>query len=658
VKQSIQPRELKKETAFWLSLVLFMVAAIALRARLLNSFPLSPDEGIHLMWLRLLSAGYQPYREVYITYPPLYPLAIEAVWKVWPTEAVQRWFSVAYTLFGALGITLLARKFSGMVAGLAAAALTLFSPPLVETSRAVLGEFPSVAWSVWAVWLAWLSRDAKPGRAILLILSGLCLAASLLTKLLSPFVAILILLIIANQRVRKDHIKSLLTDLLLWGLALLLPIVILISIYDISPLVSQVIEQRLAARAAYTEDDAFWLPRYERGMMFVREDTALVVLALVGMGIAWLRRQKDLWMMLTWLGLALLMLAVHNPIRYKHFLILIPPLAIFGGAAVTYWISELGLWLSELKKPKPKRPEGWANQQFVQKPFGSASRKIVMIGGLILLIGFYLWQIPAALTLWRARAGVPQPPTDEVEALAFIDEITAPNDCLITDDTQLVYWSGRMVPPELAEVSANRLKSGALTLEELIEISDRYDCQLVAAVSNRLPKYLPDYMAWVKQKYLGRFHYGEDDLFFAKIDTDPNPATQLWADFSGQIIFHGYTLSQDPTFPGDRLPLILIWQARVSLETDYAIFVQLRDDTGTILASADHQPYKGLVPTSVWPEGAVIQEMTWLHLPADVPPGQYNLYVGLYRPDTLERLSLVDDVSGESALILGPVFVQ
>lgn len=648
---------------FWLSLLLVILAAVALRIQLLNSFPLSPDEGIHLMWLRLMSAGYQPYTEVYVTYPPLYPIAIEAIWQLWPTETAQRWFSVAYTVFGAIGIALLARKFAGPVAGVAAAGLTLFSPPLVEPSRAVLGEFPSVAWSVWAIWLAWLYRDAGKGRYGLLILSGLCLSASLLTKLLSPFVAVLIPLIIAarwisladlragrrSPALHPAGLKPLLIDLTVWGLALVLPAIILMSLYDVGPLVQQVVGQRLEARAAYVADDAFWPPRYERGTMFVQEDTALVLLALAGMGLAYIRRRRDRWLMLTWLGLAFLMLAVHNPIRYKHFLILIPPFAIFGSTVIAGWLASLRSLLSRpIDSPSTTNPS---------TPDRRTATRFMAVAGSIALLSLYLWQIPAALSLWRVKADVPQPPTDEVEALAFIDDVIGPNDCVITDDTPLVYWSRRMVPPELAEVSANRLISGALTLAELIAVSDRYDCQLVAAVSNRIPKYLPDYMDWVERKYLGRFHYGEDDLFFAKIDTDPNPGTPLWADFDHQLIFHGYDLPRTPAAPGDRVPLTLTWQAQTALDTDYTIFVQLRNQDNETLASADHQPYKGLAPTSTWPAGAVIKEFVWLHLPADLPAGRYPIYAGLYRPDNLERLPLLADTSGENALILGPLVV-
>jgi hypothetical protein len=654
------PLTTQNSRVFWLGLLILILAAVTLRARLLNSFPLSPDEGIHLMWLRLLSAGYQPYSEVYITYPPLYPVAINAVWQLWPTEAAQRWFSVLYTLFGVVGIALLARELAGTVAGLLAAALTLFSPVLLEPSRAVLAEFPSVAWSVWAVWLAWMAtanqqvNQSVMTRRMFLILSGLCLSASLMTKLLSPFILILIPLILIAHWYHPGDVSSprrlppLLLDLFIWGLAVLLPALMLISAFNINSLVRQVVAQRLEARSAAVEAEPFWPPRYERGVMFVQEDTALVVLGVIGIGVAWVRRQQGRWLLLGWLVLALGMLAVHNPIRYKHYLILIPPLAIFGGIAMTHW-------LLAFKRLQPNR-DG--------RQTGSRKARIIVLVGLMLLIELFAWQVPAALALWRERAAAPQPPADEAEALAFIESVTAPGDCLISDDMPLLYWSGRMTPPELAEVSTNRLESGALTTPELIALTDRDDCQLVAAVSNRIPKYLPDYMDWVKQIYLGRFHYAEDDLYFAKINTDPRPATPLQGDFDGQIIFHGYTLSPFSAknggiiFPGEHVALTLVWQAQTQLDTDYAIFVQLRDAANTILASADHQPYQGLVPTSTWPAGSVIQEVTWLSLPSDLPPGAYNIYVGLYHPNNLERLPLRNDTSGENALILGPLVVQ
>jgi hypothetical protein len=647
------PLERNKTLFFWLILLGVILAALALRANLLYSFPLSPDEGIHLIWLRLLAAGYQPYREVYITYPPLYPLTIQAIWQLWPTEAAQRWFSVGYTIFGAVGIALCARRLAGPVAGVAAAGLTLFSAVVMEPSRAVLAEFPSVGWTVWAIWLAWLAAD-QPNksphlskRRILLGLSGLCLAISLLTKLLAPFVFGLIPLILGLkgwQANRSTWFKSWLADLMIWVMALLIPVVLLASLFNIEPLIRQVVGQRLQARSAVLEVEPFWPPRYERGQMFGQEDAVLAALGLAGIGLAGWFRPKDGWLIGLWLLLALAMLAIHNPIRYKHYLILVPPLAIFGSLALKYWLDAATLTLAGLLK-----------RQSHTLP---ARTTLTAWLGLAIVVGLYAWQIPATLALWQAKAAVPQPPPDEAAALAFIQTITTPQDCLITDDMPLLYWSGRMTPPELAEVSTNRLDSGALTTPQLIELTERYDCPVIAAITNRITKYLPDYMAWVQQKYLGRFHFGEDDLYVAKVNSDPRPAQPLQANFEGQIELLGYTLGRVTTQAGQRrLPLTLFWRARRQPPADYAVFVQLRDSANTTLANADFQPYQGLVPTSRWPAGATLPTVTWLTLPPNLGPGQYPLYVGLYYPNTLERLPLSQDSSAENALIIGPVAI-
>lgn len=656
---------------FWAALFGIAVIAILVRARLLDLYIISSDEAIHLIWLRLMAQGYRPYSEVYITYPPFYPMILALVWNIWASQAAQHWLSVAYAMFGAVGVALLARKFAGPLAGVIAAVLILFSPVLLAYSVAVLGEFPSVVWSVWSIYLAWLYRDATANRTtrLYLILSGLCMAASLLTKVLSPFAVALIPLIIiskfwpapslliplpvekgsrAGGGVRAIFKKATQTlaaciksrrfwsDLALWSAAFLLPFIIAFIVFDLGPLLQQVVGQRLEARSAYLDGGRFWLTRYNRAAEFWQEDTVLVVLAGLGLILTAIRHQKDLWLIVAWLLLALAMLLIHEPLRHKHFVILLPPLAILGGTAISV------LWAILRQK------SGWAY-------------RLAAAAGLVVVLIFYPRQVQTTLAYWQARSSDPDIANYQAEALAFIEQITAPHDCLITDEMKLVYWANRMAPPELAEVSENRLKSGALTFEQLAAITDNYDCQVVAPVSDtpRIPKYLPDYIEWVEKKYLGQFEYGDDlTLYFAKADTTPKPGTPLRADFNGEILFHGYTLPAGPISPGERVPITLVWQAQTRPVTDYKIFVQVRNAGQSTLANADHEPYLGLIPTSSWPAGAVVQEMNWLTLPEDMAPGAYQIYVGLYRPDILERLPITNDTSGENALVLGPLVVQ
>jgi hypothetical protein len=87
---------------------------------------------------------------------------------------------------------------------------------------------------------------------------------------------------------------------------------------------------------------------------------------------------------------------------------------------------------------------------------------------------------------------------------------------------------------------------------------------------------------------------------------------------------------------------------------DYKVFVHLRDRTGRTVAQADHIPSEALValPTSTWREGETVPDVSYLQVPADTPPGEYQLLVGLYNPDTLERLPVEGDSSGENAVVV------
>jgi hypothetical protein len=642
---------------FWFGIVVVLLLAVWVRRVFLEAFPLSPDEGIHLMWVRLIEAGYVPYSEVYITYPPLYPLFLTWSWKLWPTLAGLRWLTFGYAFLSVIAAALIARRMTrrmadtilqparlwGDIAGIATAVIFTMAPEFVLHSRAILGEVLSVGWSVLAVWLAMVYRDS--GRRLPLVLSAVSVAFSLLTKVLSPFIAPLVLFIVLARYVHGPSLEELrgewgarrrmiLTDLFLWTCGLLVPFILMFLLFDWGPLVQQVVGQRLSARTAYIQDTDYWASRLERLGLFASDNLWAIPLALLGLIETFAYRMKERVTLLAWFALAVLMLLVHEPIRYKHFTLLLPLLAIWSGVAIAQ------IWDGVVHFGKAPN---WAKGATVLSLF---------------FVVAYLLRLSAVVKDWQAGLEVAGTPADEQIALDFIEKVTAPNDCLITDDMQLVYWSGRLVPPELAEVSSNRLKAGELTLDELVAISTGYDCQVVAAVSNRIPKYLPDYMEWVKGNYLGRFHYGEDDLYVAKVLTTPDPERPMQVEFARPVRFLGYTFDAQNVSPGDRLPLVLYWRALATLDTDYTVFVHLRDMNNVTQASADHQPYDGVVPTTRWRAGAVVKDVVWLDLPADLPPGEYRLLVGMYRVDTLERLPVMEDTSGENAVDLGTVQIE
>jgi len=57
------------------------------------------------------------------------------------------------------------------------------------------------------------------------------------------------------------------------------------------------------------------------------------------------------------------------------------------------------------------------------------------------------------------------------------------------------------------------------------------------------------------------------------------------------------------------------------------------------------------LPTNAWPPGQTIREVISMQLPADFSPGSYNLFIGMYDPDTDVRLPAKTE-SGEGDEIL------
>jgi hypothetical protein len=140
-----------------------------------------------------------------------------------------------------------------------------------------------------------------------------------------------------------------------------------------------------------------------------------------------------------------------------------------------------------------------------------------------------------------------------------------------------------------------------------------------------------------------------------------HPASPLSVNFDDQLSLVGYDLAWepggDPGGKGRNLGLVLHWEVLQPLPYDYTVFVHLRDAAGHNVVQADHQPLAPVYPPTLWPVGDIVRERSVLALPEDVPAGTYELWIGLYRLDTQERLPVLRDTSGENAVLLGQVVV-
>jgi 4-amino-4-deoxy-L-arabinose transferase-like glycosyltransferase len=146
----------------------------------------------------------------------------------------------------------------------------------------------------------------------------------------------------------------------------------------------------------------------------------------------------------------------------------------------------------------------------------------------------------------------------------------------------------------------------------------------------------------------------------------PSPDHPVDVTFANAVRLLGYSLDAETAKPGDTRYLTLYWQALSPLHQDYTAFAHLLGEhnpatNGPLWAGHDSQPDGGYYPTTAWQPGEVILDVHPIAIPADAPPGDYQLEAGLYLLATMERLPALDAAGNslpDSAARLGMIKVE
>ena len=107
---------------------------------------------------------------------------------------------------------------------------------------------------------------------------------------------------------------------------------------------------------------------------------------------------------------------------------------------------------------------------------------------------------------------------------------------------------------------------------------------------------------------------------------------------NNEIKLLGFTSSNPQR--GEGLELTLFWQAEKPLDNNYVVFTHVLDSNGQLVVNHDSVPDNGRYPTPSWIPGMAISDSHLIQLPPDLAPGDYQIRVGLYVPESGERLPI------------------
>ncbi len=139
----------------------------------------------------------------------------------------------------------------------------------------------------------------------------------------------------------------------------------------------------------------------------------------------------------------------------------------------------------------------------------------------------------------------------------------------------------------------------------------------------------------------------------------PDPETldishPLKADFEGQVRLLGCDF-RSGFRGGDEIELTLFWQALVSMDRPYTVFIHLVDSAGKLWGQKDNEPVDGFYPTTAWEGGEIVRDQYQVVIASDAPAGRYRLEAGMYLAETGTRLEALTARGAGDKVVLAEV---
>ncbi|NTV65472.1 MAG: hypothetical protein HGA65_18325, partial [Oscillochloris sp.] len=153
------------------------------------------------------------------------------------------------------------------------------------------------------------------------------------------------------------------------------------------------------------------------------------------------------------------------------------------------------------------------------------------------------------------------------------------------------------------------------------------------AVIDYLGNWMPaQVVALLRHRYAQDGSLGTFDLY-RPVDTGPQQTIDPPTEIGAGLALGSYALAAplSPSYePGELLIVNLGWQAGPSATTSaLSVTLQLTTPEGAPLLESDLPLVYGALPPTRWPNGATVEHLQTLALPAELPTGRYGVAIGL-----------------------------
>lgn len=600
--------------ASWIPLTLAVLGVVALTglvySRWLSVGEWDNDEGILIMWGRLLGRGFRLYTDIWSDQPPGVSLSLAAGFRLWgETLEAGRLVILLYGLVALGGVALLAYHvaqdalrsagdrppLSPTLSALTAPLLLATTPNFFWLARSVSHDIPTIGVGTLAVGVT--AAYVTTGQFAWLVAAGalLCWAAwlKLTAALFAVPLAAMVALRVWRARNRGRETLYALAALAAGALPVLLPLFIF---FDTPSLFQQALGAPLAAR------DVGTVTLRMNAQLIIEYLTAsnwlVTALALLGAGaLAWRRAGLGL-IVVGWLALTTVVLINQQPLYPDHHLALLLPslttLAALGVAAAWQMLRAPG-----------------ANRRWVQ----AAALLVVVVA---------LSGLPRQAASLQESIGSP-PRRAYRKAATWLAEASRPTDFVLADPASIAFQADRNTVPWLVDMSMKRVQSGLLTSDEAIAILEQTPPAAITLDEGGRAQQLRGLMAWIKQRY---------------VPIERENTQGVWVPFSPSLIQHPQTaiwpgvadlLGYNASVEGGKVRLTLFLRAQGGQDVDYTIDAALVDDAGVRYSEDSGLPDDGHQPSRAWLAGQYVVDDRSLALPAH-PAAPLYLQVALIDP--------------------------